>query len=213
VRNRVGGRGRAEGRDDGWAEEGSDSWRAAGTEVRRQRRNTKKTHQLGPRDLVLSSCSSPAPPRPRPAPAPAPAPGCLPQDRGVYGWYQANLPMEGDYTPDIGRTPMVGIFFPKAFSGAPRRGWGRRAGGGKDAHWANRHREVPRHAAPTSTGPAQRRGMQALRRAVQRLRPCVRQLWRRRGAVSPRPSTARRQTGVDQRPSIPQSRRRFEFGW
>ncbi|MEW5317100.1 MAG: hypothetical protein WDW38_008428 [Sanguina aurantia] len=26
-------------------------------------------------------------------------------ERGVYGWYQADLPMDGDYTPDVGRTP------------------------------------------------------------------------------------------------------------
>lgn len=29
-------------------------------------------------------------------------------ERGVFGWYQADLPMDGDYTPDVGRTPMVG---------------------------------------------------------------------------------------------------------
>lgn len=28
-------------------------------------------------------------------------------ERGVYGWYQAELPMIGDYTPDLGRTPMA----------------------------------------------------------------------------------------------------------
>ncbi|GIL95245.1 hypothetical protein Vretimale_1273 [Volvox reticuliferus] len=28
-------------------------------------------------------------------------------ERGVFGWYQADLPIEGDYTPDIGRTPMA----------------------------------------------------------------------------------------------------------
>lgn len=28
-------------------------------------------------------------------------------ERGVYGWYQAEMPMEGDYRPDIGRTPMA----------------------------------------------------------------------------------------------------------
>ncbi|GLI61163.1 hypothetical protein VaNZ11_003449 [Volvox africanus] len=28
-------------------------------------------------------------------------------ERGVFGWYQADLPMEGDYTPDLGRTPMA----------------------------------------------------------------------------------------------------------
>lgn len=28
-------------------------------------------------------------------------------ERGVYGWYQAQLPMTGEYTPDLGRTPMA----------------------------------------------------------------------------------------------------------
>lgn len=28
-------------------------------------------------------------------------------ERGLYGWYQAGLPIKGDYTPDIGRTPMA----------------------------------------------------------------------------------------------------------
>ncbi len=28
-------------------------------------------------------------------------------ERGVYGWYQAELPMKGEYKPDIGRTPMA----------------------------------------------------------------------------------------------------------
>lgn len=28
-------------------------------------------------------------------------------ERGVYGWYQASLPMEGDYQPELGRTPMA----------------------------------------------------------------------------------------------------------
>jgi len=28
-------------------------------------------------------------------------------ERGVYGWYMADLPMEGEYKPDIGRTPMA----------------------------------------------------------------------------------------------------------
>lgn len=28
-----------------------------------------------------------------------------PLPRQVYGWYQSDLPMEGDYTPDVGRTP------------------------------------------------------------------------------------------------------------
>ncbi|KXZ50257.1 hypothetical protein GPECTOR_17g895 [Gonium pectorale] len=28
-------------------------------------------------------------------------------ERGVFGWYQADLPMVGDYKPDIGRTPMA----------------------------------------------------------------------------------------------------------
>lgn len=26
-------------------------------------------------------------------------------DRGVYGWYQADLPFNGDYKPEIGRFP------------------------------------------------------------------------------------------------------------
>jgi rhodanese-related sulfurtransferase len=26
-------------------------------------------------------------------------------DRGLYGWFQADLPIQGDYVPDIGRTP------------------------------------------------------------------------------------------------------------
>lgn len=26
-------------------------------------------------------------------------------ERGIYGWYQAELPFEGDYQPEIGRTP------------------------------------------------------------------------------------------------------------
>eukprot|EP00879_Flechtneria_rotunda_P025443 GHRR01027040.1.p2 GENE.GHRR01027040.1~~GHRR01027040.1.p2 ORF type:complete len:144 (+),score=30.93 GHRR01027040.1:794-1225(+) len=28
-------------------------------------------------------------------------------ERGVYGWYQASLPIVGQYTPDLGRTPMA----------------------------------------------------------------------------------------------------------
>eukprot|EP00882_Tetradesmus_deserticola_P009218 GHRQ01009722.1.p2 GENE.GHRQ01009722.1~~GHRQ01009722.1.p2 ORF type:complete len:254 (+),score=104.27 GHRQ01009722.1:215-976(+) len=28
-------------------------------------------------------------------------------ERGLYGWYQAELPIEGTYTPDLGRTPMA----------------------------------------------------------------------------------------------------------
>ncbi|KAF8073226.1 Cers5 [Scenedesmus sp. PABB004] len=28
-------------------------------------------------------------------------------ERGLYGWYQADLPIVGDYTPDLGRTPMA----------------------------------------------------------------------------------------------------------
>uniref|UniRef100_A0A383WG05 Rhodanese domain-containing protein n=1 Tax=Tetradesmus obliquus TaxID=3088 RepID=A0A383WG05_TETOB len=28
-------------------------------------------------------------------------------ERGLYGWYQADLPIEGTYTPDLGRTPMA----------------------------------------------------------------------------------------------------------
>jgi rhodanese-related sulfurtransferase len=28
-------------------------------------------------------------------------------ERGLYGWYQANLPIEGNYVPDLGRTPMA----------------------------------------------------------------------------------------------------------
>lgn len=28
-------------------------------------------------------------------------------ERGVFGWYQADLPMVGDYSPDVGRTPMA----------------------------------------------------------------------------------------------------------
>lgn len=28
-------------------------------------------------------------------------------ERGVYGWYQAELPMTGQYSPDLGRTPMA----------------------------------------------------------------------------------------------------------
>ncbi|KAG2436239.1 hypothetical protein HXX76_006550 [Chlamydomonas incerta] len=35
------------------------------------------------------------------------APSVAHLDRGVYGWYQADLPMSGDYKPDIGRTPMA----------------------------------------------------------------------------------------------------------
>lgn len=26
-------------------------------------------------------------------------------ERGIYGWYQGDLPFNGDYKPDIGRTP------------------------------------------------------------------------------------------------------------
>lgn len=28
-------------------------------------------------------------------------------ERGVYGWFQSDLPMEGDYKPELGRTPMA----------------------------------------------------------------------------------------------------------
>ncbi|KAG2484184.1 hypothetical protein HYH03_016996 [Edaphochlamys debaryana] len=28
-------------------------------------------------------------------------------ERGIYGWFQADLPIEGEYRPDIGRTPMA----------------------------------------------------------------------------------------------------------
>lgn len=28
-------------------------------------------------------------------------------ERGLYGWYQAELPIVGDYKPDLGRTPMA----------------------------------------------------------------------------------------------------------
>eukprot|EP00878_Enallax_costatus_P008267 GHUV01008643.1.p1 GENE.GHUV01008643.1~~GHUV01008643.1.p1 ORF type:complete len:142 (+),score=29.64 GHUV01008643.1:1345-1770(+) len=28
-------------------------------------------------------------------------------ERGLYGWYQAELPIVGDYKPDVGRTPMA----------------------------------------------------------------------------------------------------------
>jgi rhodanese-related sulfurtransferase len=28
-------------------------------------------------------------------------------ERGLYGWYQAELPITGDYKPDLGRTPMA----------------------------------------------------------------------------------------------------------
>ena len=66
-------------------------------------------------------------------------------DRGLYGWYQADLPFTGDYKPDIGRTPRCVWQYEKHVSGGDvggSRGGRRPSLMGNYKEWHRAHTKV-----------------------------------------------------------------------